>query len=360
MSRILLPPLADEIRELYDTATAEFVVISPWIKSDALAYLLGQRKGVSFRLRVLTVGDLRDYVSSSSDLASIETLLHEGADIRLITNLHAKVYVADQRRAIITSANLTSSGLEKNLEVGVYLDDDEVPGLAKKIEGWFDKGLKIDGDWLNSMRQSVSSYEKAAKDLKRIEESVYEEAKSLRGNWVPINIPKTSIRRPRGVVNPTTQRAEWEQGVENWMPNKVEPALVNEFLAFFHNAFEYMPVDVTRNAWFGIHKNRISITIGGLWMAAITTKRYRATLVVDKETRLGGAEFASVKATEKYTCLYWLDVPWDRLSQLNGSVKSWESYARACVSIFDSPISRQMNQDHKAIKINVHDLMKGS
>ncbi len=40
-----------------------------------------------------------------------------------LPRLHAKVYVADSRRAIITSGNLTSGGLDLNYEYGVEITD---------------------------------------------------------------------------------------------------------------------------------------------------------------------------------------------------------------------------------------------
>ena len=43
--------------------------------------------------------------------------------ITYLPGLHAKVYIADQHTAIITSANFTDGGLVKNLEYGVVLSD---------------------------------------------------------------------------------------------------------------------------------------------------------------------------------------------------------------------------------------------
>ena len=42
---------------------------------------------------------------------------------RGIRNLHAKLYLFGSSRAIVTSANLTVSGLRQNSEFGVITDD---------------------------------------------------------------------------------------------------------------------------------------------------------------------------------------------------------------------------------------------
>ena len=99
--KVLLPPLADEIRQLCERASTEFVIVSPWIKKEALHYILDLNSRRALHYRVLTVGDLRDFLYGSSDIAAIEWLLQVGADIRLVNNLHAKIYIADRNSAIV-------------------------------------------------------------------------------------------------------------------------------------------------------------------------------------------------------------------------------------------------------------------
>jgi len=56
--------------------------------------------------------------------------------------LHAKAVVADRRRVLVTSANLTEAALDRNYELGLVVDD---PALASAIAGQFqvliDRGL---------------------------------------------------------------------------------------------------------------------------------------------------------------------------------------------------------------------------
>jgi hypothetical protein len=44
-------------------------------------------------------------------------------EIRFLPSIHAKVYVADDKLAIVTSGNMTASGLRTNYEYGVKIDD---------------------------------------------------------------------------------------------------------------------------------------------------------------------------------------------------------------------------------------------
>jgi len=61
---------------------------------------------------VLDIGALRDMV-----------LALPCTTVTYLPGLHAKVYVADLRTAIITSGNLTTAGLTTNYEYGVLLRD---------------------------------------------------------------------------------------------------------------------------------------------------------------------------------------------------------------------------------------------
>lgn len=87
--------------------------------------------GPAFRLlslgpesvRVITRFNLNDFASGVSDPRALRHLLQGGASVRGIRNLHAKLYLFGSRRAIVTSANLTDSGLRRNAEFGVLTDD---------------------------------------------------------------------------------------------------------------------------------------------------------------------------------------------------------------------------------------------
>ncbi len=91
-------------------------IISPFIKLGALDQLLRTYRGP---LQVITRYNLDDFSAGVSDLSSLRRLLSIGAEVRGVRGLHAKVYLFGDRRAVVTSANLTGSGLTGNHEFGV-------------------------------------------------------------------------------------------------------------------------------------------------------------------------------------------------------------------------------------------------
>ncbi len=103
--KILSPPLAVEIRQLFKDAKS-VTIVTPWIKNDALQWVLNTDERNDLPdIRVLMIGSVKDFVSGASDIEVVKWLLKAKADLRLIENLHAKIYLADESRAIITSAN---------------------------------------------------------------------------------------------------------------------------------------------------------------------------------------------------------------------------------------------------------------
>jgi hypothetical protein len=72
---------------------------------------------------LITKINLRDYYTNASDLGAINATIQKGGLVYNCSKLHAKVYIIDDRQCIITSANLTTSGLKRNAECGVITDD---------------------------------------------------------------------------------------------------------------------------------------------------------------------------------------------------------------------------------------------
>ena len=111
---------------------SELRIICPFIKARALDRLLAVSPP---NVRVITRYNLNDFAQRVSDIATLRTLLGRGASIRGIRNLHAKLYVFGQSRAIVTSANLTHAGLERNPEFGIVTED---PAAIASCLAYFD------------------------------------------------------------------------------------------------------------------------------------------------------------------------------------------------------------------------------
>jgi len=124
-------------RTLLDAASRtreKLRIASPYIKSDAARSVLDCLPA-SLAIDVLTDFHLRSFEAGASDLGAFDLLFEHGATVRHRDRLHAKLYIFDTQQAIVTSGNLTPSGLSRNLEYGVALRD---PGLVERIASEFD------------------------------------------------------------------------------------------------------------------------------------------------------------------------------------------------------------------------------
>ena len=95
-------------------------IVCPFIKLSALSRLLSIQPE---SIQVVTRFNLHDFADGVSDIDALRHVLQARGKARGIRNLHAKLYLFGSSRAIVTSANLTVSGLRQNSEFGVITDD---------------------------------------------------------------------------------------------------------------------------------------------------------------------------------------------------------------------------------------------
>lgn len=104
-------------------------MVCPFIKLGALERILARKPG---EMHVITRFKSVDFVTGASDIEALRKLLEIGAQVRNIPHLHAKMYLFGASRAIVTSANLTESGLGKNLECGVVVEEESLLAECRK------------------------------------------------------------------------------------------------------------------------------------------------------------------------------------------------------------------------------------
>src|SRR2546421_7648773 len=95
---------AKELADALRIDASELRIVCPFIKAGALTRLLSPRPR---SIQVITRFHLGDFADGVSDIVALRKLLEAGANVRGVRNLHAKLYLFGQRRAIVTSANLT-------------------------------------------------------------------------------------------------------------------------------------------------------------------------------------------------------------------------------------------------------------
>jgi len=100
----------------------EQLLASPFIKANVAQMILAN-KPPEAKIFLLTSYKLTNFYRNSSDLIALKYFIEGRIEVRNFPALHAKTYIFDSERAVITSANLTLGGLQSNYECGVLIQD---------------------------------------------------------------------------------------------------------------------------------------------------------------------------------------------------------------------------------------------
>ena len=133
---LVTSPWSATFYDLVDAAEEELLVASPFISNQPLKRIVeiieDKQSLDSVHVNVVTNLAVDSLLSGSLDVAALLYLAQSipNSTVTYLPSLHAKIYVADTKAAVITSANLTNKGLAGNHEYGVLLRD---PKLVSKV-----------------------------------------------------------------------------------------------------------------------------------------------------------------------------------------------------------------------------------
>lgn len=190
MIKLLLQGWRDELALLFQSAKAELVIVSPYftgfgtqlLERNASAELLSHGK-----ITFLTDLSPANICAAAAQPAALVPLQEQAPRLQVIhlPNLHAKVYIADSARAIVTSGNFTAGGLVHNHEYGILIEiEDIVTRIRRDIDQLASLGAQVTGEKLRTYAQIadelLAKYEKklksARKELTREFEQAFREA----------------------------------------------------------------------------------------------------------------------------------------------------------------------------------------
>lgn len=148
MTKLLIGPWENVfVKEIFSCSKC-IRVISPFISTDAISLLTpALNNGVSVNL-ITRLND-RDFLADVSNIGGLLTFASSGGKVcGQSRSLHSKIYIFDDARGVVTSSNLTAAGLDRNSEIGVYIDAPELVGelvahfkrMWKELAPEFDQG----------------------------------------------------------------------------------------------------------------------------------------------------------------------------------------------------------------------------
>ena len=157
-------PWAESFGRLVSMAEHDLLLVSPFVKiqpTEQILTILG-RRGTDQHVRVVALTNLRpeSLLNGSTDVEAFSELSRSLPFFELfhLPSLHAKAYAADDRVAVVTSANLTQPGMTGNLEYGVaFTDEAAVRKIRRDFAGYSLLGPRSrQATSMRSLRRPVS------------------------------------------------------------------------------------------------------------------------------------------------------------------------------------------------------------
>lgn len=160
MSILMFETMKENLVKDLQVSENNVSIISAFCKKDALEFLdaqIGEKQDISKRLLVRF--RLDDILSKATDLEIYEYCKKNNWSLYVQFNLHAKIYVIDQKICYMGSANATNKGLSidkrGNLEMSkrFELDSEE----KTQIEEVFSEALLMNDDLFEKMKKQINS-----------------------------------------------------------------------------------------------------------------------------------------------------------------------------------------------------------
>ena len=174
-------PWQESFLDLISTAQRDLLLVSPFVKVQATDRILSdlQKRGVDRTIHLVMLTNLRpeSVLNGSTDVEALSALGKSLPRFELVhlPSLHAKVYVADDRLAVVTSANLTQPGITGNLEYGVsFTDELVVREIRRDLQAYAQLGARVDTSEIEVMLQETTDLKQA---FLRAERSIRAEAR---------------------------------------------------------------------------------------------------------------------------------------------------------------------------------------
>ncbi|MDR2473900.1 MAG: phospholipase D-like domain-containing protein [Tannerella sp.] len=126
----------NKLSGLFHNVRSELTISSPYISDGGADFLIQaipsefKNKGL---LRFITNLSSRNIYQGATNPCSFKKLFDNINLVQVfhLPSLHAKVYIQDNREAIITSGNLTAGGLFNNYEYGTYITEKNIVAIIK-------------------------------------------------------------------------------------------------------------------------------------------------------------------------------------------------------------------------------------
>ena len=108
--------------ELVENTKKNIKIVTPFIRESVYRQLLTKKQN-KVKIELITTFKFSNFCSTQSDLSVLRNLIETGGKVRVNPELNANIYIFDDKKAVISSANLMEQNSELSHAYGMLVDD---------------------------------------------------------------------------------------------------------------------------------------------------------------------------------------------------------------------------------------------
>ena len=106
-------------------------------KKITIKFILNDEKIKEF------IQEMKDDVGSLSNF-EIYLINRDAYPDENIGKLHSKIIIIDNKEILVTSANLTTNAMEKNIESGIWTNDEKIVNSCREVfQNWINQNIFV-------------------------------------------------------------------------------------------------------------------------------------------------------------------------------------------------------------------------
>jgi len=176
MAQVMIPVWKD-LEEVIKSAQDELIICSPFYSETGLDHVRANLPTkLIMTIQIFTRISPSDWANRISDPEALLMFLQDtsaiGHSTALFVNqrLHAKAYVANKKRALVGSSNLSDGGFDQNIEMMVVLNGKSASDVASLIESKIRPEAKKVS--IGQLRTWITHHKKSVEEVRKATESM--------------------------------------------------------------------------------------------------------------------------------------------------------------------------------------------
>jgi hypothetical protein len=284
-------PFLEELIDIFEEN--DVMVACPYIDRKILSFLISRANNVKI------VSDVVAWLESCSTkerVKTIEFINALGERLHHCPKLHAKVFF-NESKSLIGSANLTNSGMLRNIEMSVVLDNSE---KLDELRQWFKKLWDITEPLDYDNMNEINNWEKRVAKDKEVKQK-------NKLNITKDNSPIISGYIPTKLRKYKKQLSESDEEVLSRIKKVIDlfPSLewFNEFLDIWEYILEYFDIQVDdQRITLSVPKakDKLAMTVGQRYVATGFT-RGEIALIMPINPDINEEDKSSIIKQERFT-----------------------------------------------------------